>query len=140
MEIKLAALADAANVSQEGTLNLLGIFNAVNATAFPSVHLSAQLVLNLEASSVEAGRSQKLEIVFCDADGNKQGSIAATFIVPKGQAGYSIKMNHIFAIPPMKFEKPGDYVFHIMINNEEKARMPLQVSLVAPGKVKGKKS
>ena len=95
MEIKLAALADAANVSQEGKLNLLGIFNAVNATAFPSVHLSAQLVLSLEASSVEAGRSKKLEIEFRDADGNKQGSIAATFIVPKGPAGYPITMSRI---------------------------------------------
>ena len=140
MEIKLAALADSANVSREGKLNLLGIFNAINATAFPSVHLSAQLVLNLEASNAEVGRSKKLEIEFRDADGNKQGSIAATFIVSKGQAGYPIRMNHIFHVPPMKFEKPGDYVFHVLINGEEKATVPLQVISTPPARSGGRKS
>ena len=137
MEISLALLADAANASQEGKLNLLGIFNAIYARAFPSVHLSAQLVLSFEASNAEAGRSKKIEIEFRDADGNKRLSSAATFVVPKGHIGYPIKWNHLVQLPPLRFEKPGDYVFHVVVNGEEKRSIPLQVLIAKPMAGKG---
>ena len=50
MDVTLALLADAANVSQDGKLNILGIFNGLGAAAFPATHPSMHLVLRFEAS------------------------------------------------------------------------------------------
>ena len=38
MEVKVALLADGANVSREGKLNLLGIFDTLFARSFPTTH------------------------------------------------------------------------------------------------------
>jgi hypothetical protein len=62
MKVTFVALADAANVSQENKLNILGIFNIVWASAFPAIHPQLQLVMNFEASKAEEGKTKKLEI------------------------------------------------------------------------------
>jgi hypothetical protein len=127
MEVKLALLADAANVSREGKLNILGIFNTIHAGSFPAVHPKMYLVLSFETTNAEAGKTKRVEIVFVDADDTKLGSIAGKLIVPKGEPGYPIQINHIFPIPPTPFSKPGDYVFNISINEDHKKAVSLKV-------------
>ena len=50
MELTLALLADYANISREGKLNIMGIFEQIFALSFPAVHAQLQLVLRLESS------------------------------------------------------------------------------------------
>ena len=128
MDVTLALLADSANISREGKLNLLGIFHAIFIKSFPAVHPSMHLVMNFEASNLESGRTKEIEVVFSGPDGNKLGSIAGKFVVPKGEAGYPIQWGHIISLPPIKFDKPGDYAFNIMIGGEHrKPGVPLRV-------------
>lgn len=127
MEVTLALLADAANISREGKLNLLGIFNTIYANSFPAIHPKMQLVLSFESTHAEVGRQKNIEIVLFGADNDKIGSIVGKFAVPKGEAGYPIQINHIVDIPPLRLEKPGDYVFRILINGEDKKFSPLRV-------------
>ena len=58
MKVNLALLADGANVSREGKLNILGIFDTIHAGKFPVVHAQMRLVVRLEASSAELGAKQ----------------------------------------------------------------------------------
>jgi len=51
MHISFAVFADAANLSQEGKLNILGVFDAVQVSAFPSVHPRTHLVVRLARES-----------------------------------------------------------------------------------------
>ena len=48
MRVALGVLADYANVSAEGKLNIMGVFQIVNAVQFPHVHPQMHLVLTEE--------------------------------------------------------------------------------------------
>lgn len=138
MDVKLAVLADAANVSREGKLNILGVFNVIYAASFPALHPPMYLVLNFEANNVEAGKTKTIEIVFQDEDGVKLGSITGSCVVPKGEAGYPIQINHVQRIPSTPFQKPGDYEFKILINEDPKETISLRVVPMKSGTGEGK--
>ena len=87
MEVPFAFLADAANYSQSGTINVLGIFNQVSATNFPTVHPSMALVMRLEASPAEYGQTKQLEIRLMDEDGKALGSLSADLEIPPEESG-----------------------------------------------------
>ena len=48
MHLSFALFADAANLSQEGKLNVLGVFDALQVGGFPAVHPRATLVVRLK--------------------------------------------------------------------------------------------
>ena len=68
MEVGLAVLADAANVSREGKLNILGEFNTIFAGRFPVTWPKMNLVLKLEATVGEGSR-HRLGIRVINQDG-----------------------------------------------------------------------
>src|SRR6476469_7430717 len=55
MHMTFALFADAANVSQEGKLNILGVFDALQVSTLPSLHPRATLVVHLKGSPSDAG-------------------------------------------------------------------------------------
>ena len=55
MQVSFALFADAANLSQEGKLNILGVFDAVQVGALPTVHRRASLVVHLKGDESDAG-------------------------------------------------------------------------------------
>ena len=71
MDIPLAVLADSANVSQEGKLNIFGIFDQLNIASFPVRHPHMTLVFQLTASPAEGGRSHQVVVHCMDEDGGK---------------------------------------------------------------------
>lgn len=126
MEVKLAVIADAANVSQEGKLNILGAFNVLFAETAPARHPEMVLVLNLEASPAEAGRDKALEIRMLAADGESVGGMKAEFRVPDPKKpGRPIQMQSVLRLNDVSFPRFGDYGIHVLINEEEKAHIPL---------------
>lgn len=58
MNISFALFADAANISQEGKLNIMGIFDAVHVAQLPSLHPRATLVIRLKATPSDQGKHQ----------------------------------------------------------------------------------
>lgn len=56
MHVSFALFADAANISQEGKLNILGVFDALQVATVPAVHPRATLVVRLKAHADDAGR------------------------------------------------------------------------------------
>ncbi|MGB3906069.1 MAG: hypothetical protein WBB22_14235, partial [Anaerolineae bacterium] len=69
MKMTLALLADYANVSQEGKLNIMGIFDRIFTRAFPTAHPEMRLVMRFEFGAAELGRERRLEVKTLDADG-----------------------------------------------------------------------
>src|SRR5207253_277057 len=47
--------ADAANLSQEGKLNILGVFDALQVATLPAVHPRAHLVVHLKGTQLDVG-------------------------------------------------------------------------------------
>ena len=56
MHVSFALFADAANLSQEGKLNVLGVFDAVQVANLPAVHPRANLVVRLKGSRLDIGK------------------------------------------------------------------------------------
>lgn len=127
MEISLALLADGANASQDGKLNILGIFNSLAAQSFPAVHPQLHLVLQFEATRAEEGKTKQIEIQLADGDGAKLFNIGAQLVVPNGLPGQRIRMNHILALNGIRFPKPGDYVFNVLIGGDQRAAVDLRL-------------
>lgn len=55
MHLSFALFADAANLSQEGKLNILGVFDAVHVGQFPTLHPRATFVVRLKGSPSDVG-------------------------------------------------------------------------------------
>ena len=58
MQISFALFADAANLSQEGKLNVLGVFGALQVASLPAVHPRAHLVVGLRGGHEDVGAHQ----------------------------------------------------------------------------------
>lgn len=132
MEVTLALLADAANVSTDGKLNIMGIFNALGGTTFPVVHPQMALVLRFEATRAEEGKTRQIELQLADGDGKKLFKIGAQLVIPQGAPGSPIRLNHILMLHGIQFPKPGDYVFNVLVGDDQKAEIDLKLVEVKP--------
>jgi hypothetical protein len=126
MHVTLAVLADYANVTADGKLNILGIFDRMNVTNLPAVHPQMNLVLRLEAHSAERDRSHPVEIRLHDPDGQTVFEVKGE-IVPQGEPGHNISTNQILTLNNLQLAKTGDYTFIVFVNNDLKAEIPLLV-------------
>src|SRR5207247_8310900 len=55
MHISFAVFADAANLSQEGKLNVLGVFDAVQVAGLPTIHPRTHFIVRLKANGDDVG-------------------------------------------------------------------------------------
>lgn len=128
MDIAFALLADAANISREGKLNILGAFDRIYGGKFPLTWPRMVLVTRFVASPAEYGSEKSLEIVTLDADGKRLASASGKMRVPSGQAGRQLKINHVLPMS-ITFPDAGPYSIEILVNGEPKAAVPLDVVL-----------
>ena len=133
MQVKLAVLADYANVTGDGKLNILGIFDRMNVATLPAVHPQMNLVLRLEAHPAEHDRPHPVEIRLNDPDGQTVFEVRGE-IVPHGDPGQTIATNQILTLNNLQLNRTGDYTFIVLVNNDLKAEVPLTVDFGAvPG-------
>ena len=130
MEVPLAVLADSANVSQEGKLNIMGIFSQINAQSLPLQYPHMALVFSLVAQVPETGRTHQAVISCMDEDGGKLFEANATIEVNVEDPSRPATINQIINLQLMEFRKEGDYSFNILLNNELKRSVTLTVKLV----------
>ncbi|MCY3912733.1 MAG: hypothetical protein OXG43_05735 [Chloroflexi bacterium] len=129
MDVPLALLADSANISQEGKLNVLGAFDNIYAASFPAVHPAMVLVIGLTASPAEFGQTRQCRISLLDADANQLLAIEGDLEVSQPSVRAAPHSVYIpFPIPPITFPHAGDYAFHILIGDDEKATVSFRLT------------
>ena len=131
MQVKLVVLADYANITAEGKLNILGIFDRIQVATLPAVHPFMQFILRLEAHPAERDRKHKLEIRLHDPDGQTVFDIGGELVSQGGRPGEPIATNQIIGINNLQLTKSGGYTFVVFLDNDLKAEMPLMVEQAA---------
>ena len=116
----MSLIADAANVSADGKLNVLGRFGVVFAPSLPAMHPSMVLVVELQADSFEAGETKKIEVVLSDPDGHEMSRVNATAVLPTPTAPGPMNSLMILDFRALNFQKPGPYSFATTIDGVTK--------------------
>lgn len=83
MRFKIAVLADYTNVTNNGKLNIMGIFSALYAQNVPVQHPRMELVIQFAFESHEAGKTKDLTIDLVDADGRSIFTFRGLMLVPR---------------------------------------------------------
>jgi len=132
VRVTLALLADGANVSREGKLNILGVFDTVFARSFPTTHAQMQLVIRFEAGADESGGTRNVEVQFVTGDDRVVFRVPGAMTVQQRAFGDTVRMEHILTLTNLQLDQPGRYRFHILVDGELAATVPLQVDEIPP--------
>lgn len=130
MEVEFAFLADAAVIPPDGKLYVHGgSLQVLHASTFPATQ-SFALVLNLKLHPTEAGRRHRLEIQLWDKEGKRlvpelsgELNAQASEQFPTRPLYVPLVLNYA----PLVLPAPGDYEFHIIVNNQHLKTLPLYV-------------
>ena len=126
----MALLADAANVSREGKLNVLGVFDTIYARSFPVAHPHMHLVLRFESGPAEAGTTCRLEVQLVAPDDTVMARLPVAMAVPPPETGERVRVDHILSFTNVVFERPGRYGLRVVLQDGTETVVPLRVEQV----------
>lgn len=137
MKQLLILAADYANITGDGKLNVMGIFNDIYSYNFPARHTSMHLVAKLGAELGEYGQTRSFTVRLLDEDGNQIMDISGQFQVPKGERGRKPEVNIVLELKDVVFPKPGLYQFVILVDKDHKGELSLYVNQIETPKPAG---
>mgnify|MGYP007062760483 CR=1 FL=1 len=129
MELTLALLADYANVTREGKLNVMGIFELIFAQSFPCNHVQMALVMQFALEPFEAAGSHEIKVQLVDPDGKNLVQIKSTLTLPEKGPGIPARIAHIQPLTNVAFPGPGDHELRITVDEKLGRVVPLKVML-----------
>jgi hypothetical protein len=134
MHVSFALFADAANLSQEGKLNILGVFDAVQVATMPTVHPRATLVLRLKGGGSDIGR-HTVALRWLNPSGSELwsslGELDVGAAAPPQQMPTEMDLPLIAAID-LPLDEVGGYTMQIALDEQVHANVRLQVRMGAP--------
>lgn len=127
MKVPLFVAADYANISKEGKLNIMGIFQTITASQFPARHSAIFLVMTLVAELGEHEQTRDMTIKLMDADGKEILAVAAQVEVPQQADRQLPQVSAVLELRDIVIEKPGRYMLILLIDKDFKAELSLHV-------------
>ena len=129
MHVQFALFADAANVSQEGKLNILGVFDALHVGQLPSLHPRATFVVRLKAVAEDEG-PHGVRLEWTNPVGELLWSSRGELTVgppPDGAEGIDVPL---LAVVDLPLDSSGVYTMIVAVDDTEAARTSLHVHQV----------
>lgn len=130
MQVLIAALADYANVTQDGKLNVMGAFDTIIAKQFPAVLPLAVIALRLTLDYEDRSAAHSLELVIVNQDGREFGKLEGRLEVPQIPPGQRATVNQVLTLQQLSFDRPDRFSVVIRWDGEERQRLPLDVVAV----------
>lgn len=131
MHLSFALFADAANISQEGKLNILGVFDALQVGALPAVHPRATLVVRLKADHEDAGVHQ-LSFGWSSPNGEEIWSSSGELEVGTPPPGAMELDIPVIAAIDLPIKEVGTHTMRVELDGELRAELFLHVRIGAP--------
>lgn len=130
MLVSFALFADAANLSQEGKLNVLGVFDAVHVRHLPSVHPRAHLVVRLKGTRDDLG-THLVSLRWVNPRGvelwTSDGELAVDGVPESAEVDIPLIANI-----DLPLDEAGPYTMRIAIDREPHTEVGLIVHAAAP--------
>ena len=129
MHVSFALFADAANLSQEGKLNVLGVFDALQVGTLPAVHPRAHLVVHLKGSPADVGR-HTVTLRWVNPSGNELWTSSGELNVGQPPAGVTEMDLPLIAQIDLPIDAAGGYHMSVSLDERTSAEVPVQVRTV----------
>lgn len=130
MHVTFALFADAANLSQEGKLNILGVFDALHVGTLPALHPRATLVVHLKGSGSDVG-SHRVSLQWLSPSGTELWSSDGELGIATPPPGV-IEMDFpLIAQLDLPLDLAGGYLMRVGLDGTTHAEVPLQVRAAA---------
>lgn len=126
MQVTFAVFADAANLSQEGKLNVLGVFDALQVGALPAVHPRAHLVVHLKGTPTDVGR-HTVTLRWINPKGSELWTSTGELNVGQPPVGVSEMDLPLIAQIDLPIDAAGSYQMTISLDERQSAHVPVQV-------------
>ena len=128
MDVDLALLADAATIDGSGKLNILGVFDRLQTTAFPTRHPRLSLVLRFAAGVHEVGKHE-IGISLKAPNGKEVMRIDGEMNLTAGrrEVAEGVLVPHILNMDGLVFPTAGTYAFDVWVDGEHHVSIPLMV-------------
>jgi hypothetical protein len=119
MRLTLGLIAEAANTTSDGKLNILGEFNIILTTQFPMTYPSLALVFRLEADGSEPA-DHRFHVRLLDEDNNLVRPVGdgGMTLGPSGYEGIPRRIQGVIPIRMATFERAGTYTFEFLVDND----------------------
>jgi hypothetical protein len=127
MNVSLALLADYANVSLEGKLNVLGIFDVIHVHSLPGGVPQFYLVVRLSATAEEKASRHRVEFSLIDPDRNSLVNMQAEVEVPDTGAPGPVRIELVISLPVVQFHQYGPHEVEFLIDGAPAGSIPLTV-------------
>ena len=131
MHISFAVFADGANLSQEGKLNVLGVFDALAVSGFPSVHPRTHFVVRLKGSVEDTG-AHTLSFAWVNPNGEVLWSSDGELnVAPGPNPAFEMDLP-IIAVIDLPLNVPGLYTMQVSLDGDLTAEVRLHVGSTQP--------
>jgi hypothetical protein len=126
MHVTFALFADAANLSQEGKLNILGVFDALQVGTLPALHPRATLVVHLKGSAADAG-NHRVSLQWLSPSGSELWSSDGELGIAAPPSGVHEMDFPLIAQLDLPLDLAGGYVMRVGLDGTTHAEVPVQV-------------
>ncbi|HET9013201.1 MAG TPA: hypothetical protein VFN38_15350 [Gemmatimonadaceae bacterium] len=134
MHVTFALFADAANLSQEGKLNILGVFDALQVGTLPALHPRATLVVHLKGSAADAG-NHRVSLQWMSPSGEELWSSDGELGIAAPPQGVLEMDFPLIAQLDLPLDLAGGYVMRVGLDGTTHAEVPVQVRTAATAPV-----
>ena len=130
MHVTFALFADGANLSQEGKLNILGVFDALQVGTLPALHPRATLVVHLKGTPADAG-NHRVSLNWMSPSGSELWSSDGELGVANPPVGVQDMDFPLIAQIDLPLDIAGAYMMRVGLDGETHAEVPVQVRAAA---------
>lgn len=129
MEATLAVAADNANVSTDGKLNIIGVFQEFTPVGFTALVPQLTLVISWSAEPVEFNSQKEVRISFMGPDPDEKVDVPSIQLtIPEApRPGEPAITHQILTLQGLPLYRSGPHAFYVQVGGETKARIPLYV-------------
>lgn len=121
MDVTMGLMAEAANTTADGRLNVLGAFTTLPFTEFPASVPRACLVVRFEVVDADWGADQWISVsVYGDTDDVLARADAHVTLPEERPASAGLAFFQQFTFTNLRLDAPGDYEVVVEVNDDPK--------------------